>query len=54
MQWSEELKEVCDEVGIDYFSSPYDFESIDMLDPFVDVYEVGSGEITWQIGRAHV
>ena len=47
MQWSEELKEVCDEVGIDYFSSPYDFESIDMLDPFVDVYKVGSGEITW-------
>lgn len=25
MQWSEELKAACDEVGIDYFSSPYDF-----------------------------
>jgi sialic acid synthase SpsE len=54
MQWSEELKEVCDKVGIDYFSSPYDFESIDMLEPFVPVYKIGSGEITWPEALAHV
>ncbi len=54
MQWSEELKEVCDEVGIDYFSSPYDFESIDMLEPFVPVYKVGSGEITWPEALEHI
>jgi sialic acid synthase SpsE len=47
MQWSEELKATCDEVGIDYFSSPYDFDSIDMLDPYVPAYKIGSGEITW-------
>ena len=47
MQWSEELKAACDEVGIDYFSSPYDFDSIDMLDPYVPAYKIGSGEITW-------
>ena len=46
-EWTPILKETCDEVGIDYFSSPYDFEAIDMLDPFVPAYKIGSGDITW-------
>ncbi len=46
-QWTEELKAACDEVGIDYFSSPYDFDSIDMLDNYMPAYKVGSGEINW-------
>jgi N-acetylneuraminate synthase len=46
-EWSPILKEVCDEVGIAYFSSPYDFEAIDMLDPYVPAYKIGSGDITW-------
>jgi N-acetylneuraminate synthase len=47
MAWSEELKACCDEVGIDYFSSPYDFDAIDMLEPYMPAYKIGSGEITW-------
>jgi N-acetylneuraminate synthase len=46
-EWTPELKAVCDEVGIDYFSSPYDFEAIDWLDAYVPAYKAGSGEITW-------
>jgi N-acetylneuraminate synthase len=46
-EWTEILKEECDKVGIDFFSSPYDFESIDMLDPYVQMYKAGSGEIDW-------
>ncbi|HEX9017546.1 MAG TPA: N-acetylneuraminate synthase family protein [Anaerolineaceae bacterium] len=46
-EWTRELKACCDEAGIDYFSSPYDFDAIDMLDPFVPAYKAGSGEITW-------
>jgi len=46
-EWTPILKETCDEVGIDYFSSPYDFEAIDMLAPFVPAYKIGSGDITW-------
>ena len=41
------LKEECDKVGIDYFSSPYDFEAIDMLDQYMPAYKIGSGEIDW-------
>jgi N-acetylneuraminate synthase len=46
-EWTEILKDECDKVNIDYFSSPYDFEAIDMLDSYVPAYKVGSGDITW-------
>lgn len=46
-EWTLTLGEECAELGIDYFSSPYDFEAIDMLDNYVPVYKVGSGEIDW-------
>jgi sialic acid synthase SpsE len=46
-EWTPVLKEECDKVGIDYFSSPYDFEAIDMLDNYVPAFKIGSGEITW-------
>ncbi|MDQ5846634.1 MAG: N-acetylneuraminate synthase family protein [Acidobacteriota bacterium] len=45
--WTEKLKQACDEAKIDFFSSPYDFEAIDMLDAYMPAYKVGSGEITW-------
>ncbi|MFM8319532.1 MAG: N-acetylneuraminate synthase family protein [Chloroflexota bacterium] len=45
--WTEILKEECDKAGIHFFSSPYDFEAIDMLDPYVEMYKAGSGEIDW-------
>jgi N-acetylneuraminate synthase len=46
-EWTPILKEECDKVGIDFFSAPYDFEAIDMLDPYVQMYKAGSGEIDW-------
>ena len=46
-EWTPELKKACDEAGIDYFSAPYDFDAIDMLDPYVPAYKVGSGDIDW-------
>jgi len=45
--WTTLLKEKCKEVDIDYFTSPYDVESVDLVEPFVDVYKIGSGDITW-------
>lgn len=45
--WTPFLKEECDKVGIDYFSSPYDFEAIDMLEQYMPAYKIGSGEIDW-------
>ena len=45
--WTPILKETCEKAGIEYFTSPYDFESVDAVDPFVSVYKIGSGDITW-------
>lgn len=45
--WTKILKEECDAVGIDYFTSPYDYESVDLVDPYVDLYKIGSGDISW-------
>lgn len=45
--WTPVLKETCAECGIDYFSSPYDFDAVDALDPFVPAHKIGSGEIDW-------
>lgn len=45
--WTPILQAECARAGVDYFSAPYDFGAVDMLDPFVDVYKIGSGDITW-------
>lgn len=47
LEWTPILKEECDKVGIDYFSSPYDFEAVDYLNPFVPAHKIGSGDIDW-------
>lgn len=45
--WTPRLKEKCDEVGIEYMTSPYDFASVDHADSYVNAYKIGSGDITW-------
>lgn len=46
-EWTKELHSECQRVGVDYFSAPYDFGAVDMLDPFVEVFKIGSGDISW-------
>jgi len=53
-EWTPILKEECDLVGIDYFSSPYDFEAVDMLEPYVPAHKIGSGDITWPEMLEHI
>ncbi|TWT40409.1 N,N'-diacetyllegionaminic acid synthase [Phycisphaerae bacterium RAS1] len=53
-EWTVELKAACDNAGIDFFSTPYDFEAADMLDPYVQVFKLGSGDITWLEMLTHV
>jgi N-acetylneuraminate synthase len=53
-EWTAQLKRKCDEVGIEYFTSPYDFASVDHADPYVRVYKIGSGDITWPAIIEHI
>lgn len=52
--WTPILKEECDKVGIDFFTSPYDYESIEHVDPYIPAYKVGSGEIDWIEALEHM
>ncbi|HEV2202242.1 MAG TPA: N-acetylneuraminate synthase family protein [Bryobacteraceae bacterium] len=46
-EWTGILSAECRKAGIHYFSTPYDFDAVDMLDPFVPAFKIGSGDITW-------
>jgi len=47
-EWHKEISDYCAKIGIDFSTSPYDFEAVDLcvkLDvPFI---KIGSGDITW-------
>lgn len=45
--WTPELKKYCDEIGIDFFSTPYDLNMADHLDPYVPAFKIGSGDINF-------
>ena len=45
--WTLELKRECDNAKISFLSTPYDFESVDLIDPFVSAFKIGSGDIDW-------
>lgn len=47
IEWTQSLKETCDEFGIDYFTAPYDLDLIGDLSPHVCAWKLGSGDITW-------
>jgi N-acetylneuraminate synthase len=44
--WLRELSDHCREIDIDFFSSPYDTEAVDLLESIhVPAHKIGSGEI---------
>jgi len=46
LQWKE-IKAHCDQVGLEFISSPFSNKAVDLLENIgVDVYKVGSGEIS--------
>ena len=47
LEWTTILKETCDKAGIHFFTSPYSFDLVDHVDPYVPAYKIGSGDVTW-------
>ncbi len=41
-----ELADYCREVGIVFLSTPFDFDSVDYLDEFMDIYKISSSDLT--------
>ncbi len=45
-EWVKELAAYCKEIGIEFFSSPYDTDAVDLLEEIgVAAHKIGSGEI---------
>ncbi|MCF7981569.1 MAG: N-acetylneuraminate synthase family protein [Pseudomonadales bacterium] len=47
MDWTQTLVETCEKAGITFFTSPYAFDIVDQIDPYMPAYKIGSGDITW-------
>ena len=47
LNWTPILKEECEKAKIDFFTSPYSLELVDFVDKFLDVYKIGSGDVSW-------
>lgn len=45
-EWHNAIKDECEKVGIDFFSTPFDFTSVDFLEDLgVDMYKIASTEV---------
>ena len=45
--WTETLYETAHDLGMGFLTSPYSLELIDYVEPFIDSYKIGSGDITY-------
>lgn len=45
-EWISKLAEYCKQKGIIFLSSPFDEESVDLLDPYIPLYKIASYELT--------
>ena len=45
--WTEVLYNHCLKNDIHFFSTPYDLEMVEHLDPYVPAYKIGSGDVNW-------
>ena len=45
--WTETLVAECAAAGIDYMTTPYDMAAIELMDPYLKAFKIGSGDIGW-------
>lgn len=45
--WTHELVAACKDAEIDFMTTPYDIEAVEMFDDIVPAFKVGSGDITF-------
>lgn len=41
-----DLSDYCNEIGIDFFSTPFDLEAVDYLGKYMDIYKISSSDIS--------
>ena len=46
-EWTQPLAEHGRAIGIEFMSAPYDLEAVAHLNPWVNAFKVGSGDVNW-------
>ena len=46
-EWTQNLIEACAQAEIEFMTTPYDFEAIDMFSNLLNAFKIGSGDITF-------
>lgn len=47
-EWHQEISDYCSQIGIDFSTSPYDYDAVDLCEKLnVPFIKIGSGDITW-------
>jgi N-acetylneuraminate synthase len=45
--WTEDLIATAREARVDFLTTPYDFDAIALVSPFVPAFKIGSGDVDW-------
>lgn len=45
--WTDVLVEECKKADIDFMTTPYDLEALELVDPVLKAFKIGSGDIGW-------
>ncbi|MBF0164657.1 MAG: N-acetylneuraminate synthase family protein [Magnetococcales bacterium] len=53
-EWSGQLAETAQACGVQFMTTPYDIEAVELLNPLLPAYKIGSGDITWSDFLRHV
>ena len=46
-EWTAELATHAQNIDIEFMSAPYDLEAVEHLDPYVNAFKIGSGDVNW-------
>ena len=46
-EWTTELKEYCEKIDITFFTTPYDLDTVNFINPYVPAFKIGSGDVNW-------
>ncbi|MDR1361744.1 MAG: N-acetylneuraminate synthase family protein [Holosporaceae bacterium] len=45
--WNQELIKTANDADIEFMTTPYDIDAVNEINPYVNAYKIGSGDITW-------
>lgn len=54
LDWTEKLSNAARDAGIAFMSTPYSIELADHIDPYVEAYKIGSGDVNYSELISHV